>query len=131
MGISIFVGISIVVALGMSYILRWLSIRVAASPSVNAALFVSAVLASSAVSVGISDYAECVDYLDPYWVILLVVKLAFFFPTSLVCGLAVFLLFKKRRFPIGHCQKCGYDLRTLTHGRCPECGLHFDASSEK
>ncbi len=26
------------------------------------------------------------------------------------------------RFPLGHCQKCGYDLTGNASGRCPECG---------
>lgn len=30
------------------------------------------------------------------------------------------------RFPPGHCQKCGYDLRGLPEPRCPECGRAFD-----
>ena len=25
-----------------------------------------------------------------------------------------------------HCPRCGYNLRTLTHPRCPECGLDID-----
>ena len=28
----------------------------------------------------------------------------------------------RRRFPAGHCQKCGYDLTGSVSGRCPECG---------
>ena len=27
-----------------------------------------------------------------------------------------------RKFPIGHCQCCGYDLTGNVSGRCPECG---------
>ncbi len=28
----------------------------------------------------------------------------------------------RRRFPPGHCQKCGYNLTGNVSGRCPECG---------
>ena len=28
----------------------------------------------------------------------------------------------RRRFPPGHCQRCGYDLTGNVSGRCPECG---------
>ncbi len=30
--------------------------------------------------------------------------------------------FRRRRWPAGHCQRCGYDLTGNTSGRCPECG---------
>ena len=30
-----------------------------------------------------------------------------------------------RMFPIGHCSACGYDLRGLGSGKCPECGEGF------
>ncbi len=29
----------------------------------------------------------------------------------------------RRRFPAGHCRKCGYDLTGNVSGRCPECGM--------
>jgi hypothetical protein len=28
----------------------------------------------------------------------------------------------RRRFPPGHCRRCGYDLTSNVTGRCPECG---------
>jgi len=31
-------------------------------------------------------------------------------------------LFRKRVFPPGHCDWCGYDLTGNTSGTCPECG---------
>ena len=33
-----------------------------------------------------------------------------------------------RTTPIGHCPKCGYDLRT-TSTRCPECGTEYQTKS--
>ena len=35
-----------------------------------------------------------------------------------------------RRWPEGHCQSCGYGLRGLRIGRCPECGEPFDLCGE-
>lgn len=32
-----------------------------------------------------------------------------------------------RMFPVGHCSACGYDLRGLGSGKCPECGEGFVA----
>lgn len=34
-----------------------------------------------------------------------------------------------RRYPPGHCHKCGYNLRGLPKPRCPECGTDFDPSN--
>jgi hypothetical protein len=35
-----------------------------------------------------------------------------------------------RRFPAGHCCKCGYDLTGNVSGRCPECGRAVEAKAE-
>lgn len=36
---------------------------------------------------------------------------------------AVVLLWRyRRRFPVGHCARCGYDLTGNRSGACPECG---------
>ncbi|MFQ5805659.1 MAG: hypothetical protein ACE5I3_04330 [Phycisphaerae bacterium] len=32
-----------------------------------------------------------------------------------------------RRFPLGYCQNCGYDLTGNVSGRCPECGREINA----
>lgn len=48
----------------------------------------------------------------PLWLLLL---------TALI--LTVFLWYRdRRRVPVGHCRKCGYDLTGNVSGLCPECG---------
>ena len=34
---------------------------------------------------------------------------------------------RRRQFLVGHCRRCGYDLRATT-GRCPECGASVPAA---
>ena len=41
-------------------------------------------------------------------------------PTAFLWGIDWWI--GRRRFPPGHCQKCGYDLTGNVSGRCPECG---------
>ncbi len=52
-------------------------------------------------------------------------QLSFLYPFTLLAlaaGLFGYLSIKMRRAaPLGHCVRCGYDLRA-TPGRCPECG---------
>ncbi len=55
----------------------------------------------------------------PYWCLLV--------PAGVPTALLFFL--DRRKIPPGHCQACGYDLRTLTSGRCPECGLAVEQVS--
>src|SRR5437588_12051175 len=35
------------------------------------------------------------------------------------------------RYQSGHCQRCGYDVRTATAGVCPECGTSLSGWTEQ
>ncbi len=48
----------------------------------------------------------------------------FFVPVALPTATLWWL--DRRRYPPGHCQKCGYDLTGNVSGRCPECGSSLD-----
>jgi hypothetical protein len=50
--------------------------------------------------------------LVPFWMPFLLVAI----PTAYLWHL------DRRRFPRGHCQRCGYDLTGNVSGVCPECG---------
>ncbi|MBK8270477.1 MAG: hypothetical protein IPK83_20150 [Planctomycetes bacterium] len=43
---------------------------------------------------------------------------------------AMLFFFDRRRVLPGHCRECGYDLRSSTFGRCPECGLTAVAAGD-
>jgi len=55
-------------------------------------------------------------------------------PFAVFAGPTLILWFldRRRRFPRGHCQKCGYDLTGNVSGRCPECGtpVRHEAKTE-
>jgi len=53
------------------------------------------------------------------WVIILPLWLLL----AIVAAPTAYLWWHARRFPPGHCQKCGYDLTGNVSGRCPECGV--------
>jgi hypothetical protein len=41
-----------------------------------------------------------------------------------------YLWWRDRRFPSGHCKRCGYSLRGLPEPRCPECGTAFEPAGD-
>lgn len=55
--------------------------------------------------------------------VVLAIALSVFGIAFLVIGIAGVVLF--RVFPVGMCQRCGYDLRGQVERRCPECGTAF------
>jgi len=50
------------------------------------------------------------------------VKLPLWFPLLILAVPTGILFWRDRRYPAGHCQKCGYNLTGNVSGRCPECG---------
>ena len=44
---------------------------------------------------------------------------------------AFFWCRQRRQFGIGHCQRCGYDLTSITSGVCPECGTAVPSSASR
>ncbi len=55
----------------------------------------------------------------PLWILLLLAAI----PT-------VVLWLRDRRYPPGHCRKCGYDLTGNVSGICPECGTAIRAGGD-
>jgi hypothetical protein len=49
-------------------------------------------------------------------------------PLAIALGIPTMLLWypEARRFPPGHCRRCGYDLTGNVSGRCPECGERIE-----
>lgn len=45
-------------------------------------------------------------------------------PGAWVLGLFALACWWFDRNPAGHCARCGYDLRGIKDGTCPECGAH-------
>ena len=53
---------------------------------------------------------------------------------TLIVLTAIAWLTNRFRFPLSHCQRCGYNLKGNTSGACPECGTPLkkvDADKEK
>jgi hypothetical protein len=57
----------------------------------------------------------------PLWILFLLASA----PTALLWYL------DRRRFPPGHCERCGYDLTGNTSGRCSECGTPTSQSDTR
>jgi len=50
-----------------------------------------------------------------------VIQIPHWLPNLIVWSLFLILWLCRRRYPIGHCQSCGYDLTGNESGKCPEC----------
>jgi hypothetical protein len=55
----------------------------------------------------------------PLWMLFLIAAL----PTAFLWWL------DRRRIPLGHCQKCGYNLTGNVSGICPECGQKLNGTT--
>jgi len=59
------------------------------------------------------------------------VNIPLWLPFLLVLIPTAYLWYREwRTIPLGHCQKCGYDLTGNESGRCPECGPQLDGSGK-
>jgi hypothetical protein len=63
----------------------------------------------------------------------IVIVLPLWVPLIFVAGPTAFLWYRerRRRFPSGHCQLCGYNLKGNQSGVCPECGSLIVRASTK
>ena len=57
-----------------------------------------------------------------------ILKIPLWAPLLLVAIPTAWLWRRVRRYPPGHCNKCGYNLTGLPEPRCPECGRKFGDS---
>ena len=51
-------------------------------------------------------------------------------PLLLIGAPTVILWRNDRRYPPGHCRKCGYNLTGNVSGICPECGTPIQANAD-
>jgi hypothetical protein len=63
-------------------------------------------------------YPTRVSWDYPNWYI----QIPLWIPFLLIAIPTAFLIWRDRRIPHGHCQKCGYNLTGNASGICPECG---------
>ena len=50
------------------------------------------------------------------------VSLPLWLPLAIAAMVTAGVWVRGRKHPPGHCARCGYDLREIESGRCPECG---------
>ena len=54
------------------------------------------------------------------------VRVPLWIPLATLAAVTWWLGWRRRRFPAGHCQTCGYNLTGNVSGRCPECGMSLE-----
>lgn len=47
-------------------------------------------------------------------------------PVVILCAVLILVMMTRGRSRKGRCQACGYDLRGIVTGRCPECGVPME-----